>query len=746
MMTSTSLSSFSVDVESIWKARKEARRSPSAASLLSLDPSKGSLKSAASFGSLPGVAARTPSRAGFQFKAIKNLPPPGTPSMRSKTPGLDPMRLSRKAKFDQLTSWLEKQDPASEIGQKLMKAYPKSPPRPKTTSAGVVLGPGGEVLPPIGGGISAAQAAAEAAEAEEARLAKKEKLKSSAFVQGASNALNSRFTDMFKAFQYVDLDRSGTLDEKEIRRALDLWNMPITNDKLQDLIAACDHDGDGQVDYKEFVDVLARDTVAPAAMGKRDMQSKEAMGVDSQEMLAHQLGHGKHAKHSVSINDPEPTAEDVVAAVKEQRAQKSPPKEDKPLPTNPNREKLKSSTFVKMASDGLNSRFSDMFKAFQYVDLDRSGTLNEKEIRRALDMWNIPLDHDKLLDLISACDADGNGEVDYKEFVDVLARDTVAPAAMGKRDMQSLEAMGVDSQEAMAAQLGHAKQKHISVSINDPDPDEAPKAAPPPKAAPSKPVLKPTTVTPFMPPAAAPAALPPAPVKPKAKAKAPPPAATKVASKVMNEVSDVTQMKFATLQKSFRAMDKDKSHALSPEELLKAFAAWNMGTTPTEIEALMAACDENGDGVIDYGEFTRGMAKLSEKRRPEASIFRNSEGGGPGPAMILKHDLGAAAGAPATEAELQTYMSRMKDKIDTKYAMMRSAFRAIDEDKDGRLSVAELTAAVEHFALPFPITHLGSLFAKFDKDGSNGIDFKEFTEALKAVEMDGVVEAVTSAM
>ena len=108
-----------------------------------------------------------------------------------------------------------------------------------------------------------------------------------------------------------------------------------------------------------------------------------------------------------------------------------------------------------------------MFKAFQYVDLDRSGTLNEKEIRRALDMWNIPLDHDKLLDLISACDADGNGEVDYKEFVDVLARDTVAPAAMGKRDMQSLEAMGVDSQEMLAAQLGHGKKDKYKISIND---------------------------------------------------------------------------------------------------------------------------------------------------------------------------------------------------------------------------------------------------------------------------------------
>ena len=53
------------------------------------------------------------------------------------------------------------------------------------------------------------------------------------------------------------------------------------------------------------MDVLARDTVAPAAMGKRDMQSKEAMGVDSQELLAQQLGHhsGEEARRFYGARD-----------------------------------------------------------------------------------------------------------------------------------------------------------------------------------------------------------------------------------------------------------------------------------------------------------------------------------------------------------------------------------------------------------------------------------------------------------
>ena len=117
----------------------------------------------------------------------------------------------------------------------------------------------------------------------------------------AESGLNSRFSDMYKAFQYVDLDRSGRLSKEELRRALDLWNIPLTDEKLNLIMDECDLDGDG-VSYTEFVDKLARETVAPSAMGKRGMQSAEAMGVDAFELMDQQLGHGGIKKHNVSIN------------------------------------------------------------------------------------------------------------------------------------------------------------------------------------------------------------------------------------------------------------------------------------------------------------------------------------------------------------------------------------------------------------------------------------------------------------
>ena len=135
--------------------------------------------------------------------------------------------------------------------------------------------------------------------AQERQARRKELSKSDLFV-GAATKMNERFTDMRKAFYFVDQDRSGTLDKKELRRALDMWNLPIDDAKLDDLIEACDTDGDGQVKYDEFVDALARDTVNPAAMGKRGMQSKEAMGESAYALLDEMIAGGPKKKHFIS--------------------------------------------------------------------------------------------------------------------------------------------------------------------------------------------------------------------------------------------------------------------------------------------------------------------------------------------------------------------------------------------------------------------------------------------------------------
>ena len=69
-------------------------------------------------------------------------------------------------------------------------------------------------------------------------------------------------------------------------------------------------------------------------------------------------------------------------------------------------------------------------KAFADIDRDGSGRLSRDELEGALHRWKIPVNEAKLDALVTACDADGDGNISYPEFVDGLARDLVAPTSI----------------------------------------------------------------------------------------------------------------------------------------------------------------------------------------------------------------------------------------------------------------------------------------------------------------------------
>lgn len=69
-----------------------------------------------------------------------------------------------------------------------------------------------------------------------------------------------------KAFQDIDRDGSGLCSKDEIADALKRWKVPVTPEKLEEIVKSCDADGDGGISYQEFVDGMARDLVAPTSI------------------------------------------------------------------------------------------------------------------------------------------------------------------------------------------------------------------------------------------------------------------------------------------------------------------------------------------------------------------------------------------------------------------------------------------------------------------------------------------------
>ena len=54
-------------------------------------------------------------------------------------------------------------------------------------------------------------------------------------------------------FKSIDEDGSGTITLEEMRKALTKWEHKITDAELANLMTVADVDGDGLIDYNEFV-------------------------------------------------------------------------------------------------------------------------------------------------------------------------------------------------------------------------------------------------------------------------------------------------------------------------------------------------------------------------------------------------------------------------------------------------------------------------------------------------------------
>ena len=100
-------------------------------------------------------------------------------------------------------------------------------------------------------------------------------------VTAVENQIAARFRKMRDAFKTLDVDQSGTISRAELKRGLKHWNLlgaddASNEDLIDSLMAACDKDGSGEIDYKEFVDTLARDKAVGDAVAQAHIAAAKA--------------------------------------------------------------------------------------------------------------------------------------------------------------------------------------------------------------------------------------------------------------------------------------------------------------------------------------------------------------------------------------------------------------------------------------------------------------------------------------
>ena len=63
---------------------------------------------------------------------------------------------------------------------------------------------------------------------------------------------------------------------------------------------------------------------------------------------------------------------------------------------------------------------------------------------------------------------------------------------------------------------------------------------------------------------------------------------------------------------------------------------------------------------------------------------------------------------------------------------MRAVFASFDADGSGKITVDELSAAMEKLGTPMPRDKVASMIREVDQDGSASVDFEEFLKVLEA--------------
>ena len=62
--------------------------------------------------------------------------------------------------------------------------------------------------------------------------------------------------EMLKAFQVFDADGSGNITAQELRTTMGKLGVKLTDDEVDDMINEADTDGDGQISYEEFSNMM----------------------------------------------------------------------------------------------------------------------------------------------------------------------------------------------------------------------------------------------------------------------------------------------------------------------------------------------------------------------------------------------------------------------------------------------------------------------------------------------------------
>jgi len=351
-------------------------------------------------------------------------------------------------------------------------------------------------------------------------------------------------------------------------------------------------------------------------------------------------------------------------------------------------------------------KFKSAREAFRFMDADRDGRITQSEMRyffRAYDLKNDTADW-----FFERLDHDATGEVAYDDFVHLMApyihmggecnkgRPFITPGTFSHDTSQS--------------------------STREPTPAETTRCD---RDEPGR--LTPTVERDFQ--------------------------------GLLDLVRDKVRQRFANPRECFRFVDGDQDGSISRGEMRYFFRAFNV---PAEQSDSFFDClDEGGNGEVEFNTFVKFVGPTvwpnedvarpasrapqvpssarGSSRRSQLSSCGSAEGSSrdawpddreqqsnstPMRGEVYQARVAAMQQQSALQKELKQVMQDIGQKVELKFRHVRDAFRSLDLDKDGSISLMEMRSFLRGFGWSEDVAD--RIFHLMDTNGCGEIDYHEF--------------------
>ena len=220
--------------------------------------------------------------------------------------------------------------------------------------------------------------------------------------------MDTRFTELRKAFRLIDEDSSGTCERDELKFMLNaMFNLTIPENVMDRLIDLADYDGDGVINFAEFARIMTTDNV---------LNMKHTLVADVS---------GWGVKNPGDPNIREEV--DFGALAARNRKDASGHVEGghaKLRRTGPGLASIRRAHQI--YKKGIMARHLSWKEAFNAIDTDGSGKIRRNELRRYLSGLSKSIDARTVSALIDFCDKDGDAKtLDLHEFVNMMEAETL---------------------------------------------------------------------------------------------------------------------------------------------------------------------------------------------------------------------------------------------------------------------------------------------------------------------------------